>query len=233
VPQKPTISVIIPVYNGEKYLSESIESVLKQYYSPLEVVVVDDGSTDESGNIARKYDSVRIVSQANQGIGGARNTGVKNSSGKFIAFLDADDYWPPEKLSLQYQAWKKQNGRPMIFGYAEQFHSSDPGEEVTRPIDPRYKRIAGFVAGTLFIGRDHFLDVGYFDTSLKTGEFIDWYLKAEESGLQSVMLPQTLLHRRVHSGNHGIRQRRFQSEYVRVIKAALDRKRGQQNERSD
>ena len=98
---KPLVSVIVPVYNGEHYLSFAIHSILRQDYHPSEVIVVDDGSTDNSANIARSFKEVRYIHQSNQGVAMARNVGIAAARGEFIAFLDADDLWTPNKLSIQ------------------------------------------------------------------------------------------------------------------------------------
>jgi len=98
----PLVSVIIPVYNAELYLEESIRSALEQTYRPFEILVVDDGSTDGSGSIARKFkEQIIYIYQSNQGVAAARNQGINKSSGKFLTFLDADDLWKPKKLSIQ------------------------------------------------------------------------------------------------------------------------------------
>lgn len=88
---RPLVSVIIPVYNGEHYLSFAIRSVLQQDYYPFEIIVVDDGSTDKSGNIARSFKEVHYIYQPNHGVAVARNVGVTAAQGEFIAFLDQDD----------------------------------------------------------------------------------------------------------------------------------------------
>src|SRR3954451_23570366 len=97
----PLVSVIIPVHNGAKYLRAALESVFAQTYSPFEVIVVDDGSVDESGVIAQSFNDVRYIHQANQGVAAARNNGIGAARGEFLAFLDQDDLWTTEKLKLQ------------------------------------------------------------------------------------------------------------------------------------
>src|SRR5947209_3032355 len=94
-----TVSVIIPCYNAGAWLQEAIESCFNQTYGPIEIIVVDDGSEDDSLSIARSYgDGVRVLTGPRRGISSARNRGFEGSSGKFIQFLDADDYLLPEKI---------------------------------------------------------------------------------------------------------------------------------------
>ena len=98
----PKVSVIIPTYNNARFLAEGIDSVLNQTYKDIEVIVVDDGSTDETSDIARQYgDKVKYIRQENKGHAIARNVGLKASTGEYCAFLDADDVWYPEKTELQ------------------------------------------------------------------------------------------------------------------------------------
>src|SRR3954453_22774254 len=97
-PMNRKVSVIVPVYNGAAYLPEAIGSALAQTVRPLEIVVVDDGSTDDSGRIAQQYELVRYVWQANAGISAARNRGIEAAQGDVLALLDADDVWLPDKL---------------------------------------------------------------------------------------------------------------------------------------
>ena len=99
--KRPFVSVIIPVYNGKKFIEEAIKSVFMQNYDPMEIIVVDDGSTDDTSCIVQSFKDVRYIYQPNQGVAAARNTGIHNSRGELIAFLDADDYWPSNKLDLQ------------------------------------------------------------------------------------------------------------------------------------
>src|ERR1700749_2501984 len=95
------ISVVIPVYNGGQYLSSAVDSVLAQTYRPIEIVVVDDGSTDNTAKIAKSYRDVIYVHQENRGNAAARNTGLAHCKGELISLLDADDYWPANKSEIQ------------------------------------------------------------------------------------------------------------------------------------
>jgi glycosyltransferase involved in cell wall biosynthesis len=99
----PLISVIIPVYNGEDFLPETLDSVFAQTYTNIEVIAVDDGSTDNSAEIIKRYPAARYIPQKNGGVGKARNTGMKFSCGDYISFLDQDDLWLPDKLKIQME----------------------------------------------------------------------------------------------------------------------------------
>lgn len=107
------ISVIVPVYNVEKYLRECLDSLLAQTYQPLEVVLVDDGSKDASGNIcdeyAMKYDNFKVIHKKNAGLGMARNTGLEHITGEYVTFLDSDDYLDPDCIEKLYSELKKNN----------------------------------------------------------------------------------------------------------------------------
>ncbi|HKY43062.1 MAG TPA: glycosyltransferase family A protein [Pyrinomonadaceae bacterium] len=226
--ETPLVSVIIPVYNYARYLGEAIESVLGQTYQHLEVIVVDDGSTDGSGEVARSFAGLRYCHQVHAGIGPARNKGVEVAQGEFIAFLDADDRWPVEKLDRQLRAFENDPALEMCFGQALQLQN---GPEWEAGVNDKRLDVAGMVPGmvpgTMLIKRDAFLRVGKFQGDWKVGEFIDWYARAVELKLRSLVLPELLLWRRIHDSNQGVRERQSVTDYARVLKAKLDRKRAE------
>jgi glycosyltransferase involved in cell wall biosynthesis len=102
---KPLVSIVIPVYNAERFVASTVESALSQTYQPLEIIAVDDGSTDSSTQIVNRYRSIRVISQDNRGVGMARNRGVAASKGEFVAFLDSDDLWEAEKVEKQMEVF--------------------------------------------------------------------------------------------------------------------------------
>jgi glycosyltransferase involved in cell wall biosynthesis len=105
--KSPLISVIVPAYNTSRTIAETLDSVLAQTFEDYEVVVVDDGSPDDVAElVARSYPQVRLVRQENRGLAGARNTGIKEAKGEYVAFLDSDDVWLPRKLELQVEQIK-------------------------------------------------------------------------------------------------------------------------------
>jgi len=219
------ISVIIPVFNGERYLAESIESVLIQPYRPMEIIIVDDGSTDNTRTIARQYESVRYLFQPNAGLSAALNSGVTNATGSLYAFLDADDIWTENKLSLQMALFAREPEMDVVFGHHQTFLSPELMRNSKTDISGDSEILPGWFKGTMLIKRKSFWKVGLFDTQWILGDFIDWYKRATEKELRMFMLPDVLLKRRIHGNNESYRERHAQKDYVRIMKASLDRQR--------
>ncbi len=221
IQQASTISVIIPVFNGARYLGEAIQSVLDQTRPAEEIIVVDDGSTDDSHQIAAQY-PVTCIRQANSGASTARNHGVSQSRGDMLAFLDADDVWTVEKLALQTDVFQEQPELDAIFGMVEQFSSPDAA--------PRARFVGetlnGVHCGTMLIKREAFLRVGFLKPDWKVAHFLEWYARAEDARLSMITLPEVLMRRRVHTTNLTVRMRdTARMEYAQILKAALDRRR--------
>ncbi len=218
------ISAIIPVYNRKRYIAEAIDSVLAQTYSPIEIIVVDDGSTDKSAAIVKEYQnsSIRYTFQSNQGIGAARNKGIDMAQGAYYAFLDSDDLWIPDKISLQMKAFENDPDLDMVFGHVVQFRSTQLGTI----LDQKDQFVPGYIPSSLLIQRDSFHKVGKFTTQWKIGEFVDWYSRALETGLKSLMLPDLVAKRRIHDANIGIVERKSQKDYLNILRKSLERRKG-------
>ncbi|HEX4521311.1 MAG TPA: glycosyltransferase family A protein [Gaiellaceae bacterium] len=218
------LSVVIAVRDGERFLGEAIESILAQGYEPLELVVVDDGSKDRSAEVARSCaPDARVVSQPPLGIGAAVNHGVELTRGALLAFVDADDLWALDKLALQTPVLAERRELDAVFGHVEHF-AGDDRKTVTVASQPGYAR------GTMVIRRAAYDRVGPFSTEFRLAEFIDWWGRAVDLGLASLMLPDVCLLRRVHDTNLGVRMRNDRGDYVRVLKSALDRRRAASGE---
>ena len=224
--QNSLISVIIPVYNGEHYLAEAIESALAQTWEPIEIVIVDDGSTDGSADVASRFaSSVKYDLQPHAGPGAARNRGARLARGEYLAFLDADDLWLKEKLKLQMAAMQGSAPPDAVFGHVEQFVSPDLSPDQAAKMDWQPAPMPARLPGTMLVRREDFEKVGCFSTALRVGEFIEWYARATELAFQDIIIPEVILRRRIHADNSGILHRDARSDYVRVIKAAMDRRR--------
>lgn len=223
----PLVSVIIPVFNGERYLQEAIQSVIDQSYRSKEIIVIDDGSTDGSQAMALQYAAtVYVHSQSNQGLGAARNTGLQHAHGTFVAFLDHDDVWMPDKLSQQVLAFHADPTVEMVFGHVEEFFSPELSNKERQKIRCLDGPSPGYVAGSLLVRKAVFDRIGLFDTTCRVGEFVDWYLRARDAGLSIQMMSDTVLRRRLHRSNMTLKHRDQFGGYTRVLKMSLDRRRG-------
>ncbi len=223
------VSVIVPVFDGEKYLAAAIDSILAQTNCAGDIIIVDDGSADGSAGIAQSYakrePNVHYIHQSHGGIGAARNRGIAQAKGDYLAFLDADDLWCEDKLALQLAAFDQHPDADLVFGHVSQFVSPELTDEQKREVRCPSDPMPGYLAATMLAPREVFHRVGLFDASLCMGEFLQWYLRATELQLNSVMLPDVVLRRRIHMSNHGRRRQAARTDYVHVLKAALDRRR--------
>jgi glycosyltransferase involved in cell wall biosynthesis len=227
----PLVTVVIPVYNCARYLGEALGSVFNQTYDRMQVIVVDDGSTDGSSEVAARFGSaVQLCRQPRLGPGTARNHGVERASGEFIAFLDADDLWPREKLAHQLAPFECQPELDIVFGLAEQFISPEMESSVAGVLQCPSGTMPAVSPGGMLVRSQSFFRVGYFETDHQIGDFLDWYLRATDLGLLARVLPEVVLRRRIHSDNLGVRERDARMGYVRVLKAALDRRRATRTE---
>ncbi|MEX2382392.1 MAG: glycosyltransferase [Opitutales bacterium] len=178
------VSVIIPCYNHGHFLAAAIESAVRQTYPHIEIIVVDDGSTDDTANVARRYGSVRYVKQANQGLSAARNTGMLESTGRYLVFLDADDRLVPSALETGIRCFQ---ARPEC-GFISGAHVRVTPDGVV-PVSPEKNRFLNdpyeaFLRGnhvgmhaTVMYRRDILESVGGFNTSLPACEDYDVYLQ--------------------------------------------------------
>ena len=220
----PLVSVIIPVYNCERYLKDAIDSVLNQTYRPLDLIVVDDGSTDESAAIAQSYKEIRYLYQKNQGPAIARNVGIDSAKGEFISFLDADDQWTPDKLSLQIE--HHQRHPQLAYTITNQRICLEAGCQIpsTFKTELLLKSHPGYVPSTLVIRQDVFMRIGNFDPEHVPAEDMDWFIRAKDAGMAMAILPQTLLNRRIHNKNITLQSRLVFSQQLNILKKSIERK---------
>jgi len=177
----PLISVMIPTYNREKYIQEAIDSVIAQDYRPLEVIVVDDGSTDRTAGIVKQYDPsiVKYYYQENAGQSAARNACVAHSSGKFLAWLDSDDYYLPGKLTSQLRYLFDNPKSDIVFTFMENFYDN---ERFKNEIDhEKYKIVPSWqnpeqraCHATMLARRAMIVCAGGWNISFKLHEDVEW-----------------------------------------------------------
>jgi glycosyltransferase involved in cell wall biosynthesis len=206
---KQTLTVIVPVYNSENYLEEAIESIQKQEQTifSIDIVAVDDASTDGSLEklkaLSVKYNNIKIIAlPENRGPADARNEGIKAAKGDWLSFVDHDDCWTEDKLTVQYHYM--QDHPDMDFVLAHQIFNLVRGKEKPSWAKPEWFEgpLAGHVFGAILIKRSDFLRVGLLNPDLKWGgDDVDWFIRAKQMGLVRHIVKPVLLHRKIHDTN--------------------------------
>jgi len=219
----PVVSAILAVYNGARYLRRALESVLEQTRPPDEVVVVDDGSDDGSGETARAFPGVTCLRIDRSGQAVALNLGVSTSRGTHLAFLDADDEWTARKLELQLACFEADDTLDAVFGHVEQF--VETGDGACRSLGASVAHLPG----AMLIARAALLRGGPFAAELRLGMVVEWYARAKDMGLREVVLPDVVYRRRIHGGNMGILHAADRAEYAGMLKGVLDRRRARRD----
>lgn len=219
---KPLVSIVIPVYNGENYLREAIASAVAQTWQALEIIVVDDGSQDRSAEIASTFAGVTVLRKANGGVASARNAGIATAKGEFLAFLDHDDVQHPEKTARQVAALA---ANPMS-GFAL-CHK----QYVIEGAVPRWFRgptdgspVQGFVPSCWLVRRGTIEKVGLFDERYPNGSDYDWLARAKDVGVEYVMLPEVLVSYRVHGSNDSSNGRAVKRDMLLLLRESLERR---------
>ena len=217
------MSVIIPVYNGARFIAAAIQSIVAQEYGSLEIIVVDDGSTDETAGIVARLDvDVRYVFQENAGPGAARNRGIRDASGDLIAFLDADDLWTPGSLRFLLNRLLEDPELDVVHGYARLFRdgASNGGLDFLNPDE-----VFPYYIGAGLYRRRAFEKAGLFEDRLRFSEDTEWYWRAAELGLRVDRLQGITLMVRRHEHNMTKGKTVADLQMLRVFKLMLDRRR--------
>ncbi len=222
----PSITCVIPVRNGERYIAETLDSVFAQTYPASEVIVVDDGSTDGTRDtVARVGDRVRYIYRDLGNCAAARNLGIKASRGAFLSFLDADDLWHPDKLALQTDHLQTFPDIDMCVGHIQNFLAPEAVHESAGPLD-HGSPIVAYVTDTLVVRRPSFHKVGFFDESMPHASTFDWFVRAREVGLRDTLLPEVLVRRRLHGSNISITgAAESRRAHLSVVRAVVKRRR--------
>ncbi len=190
---------MIPCYNYGQFLGEAIESALNQSHQPIEIIVVDDGSTDDTASVAARYD-VRVVSQPNSGVCTAINAGVRASTGEFVMRLDADDRLDPNYVSETLAPMLGHSDVDFVYTYLKYF-GSRTGTYLIEEFDPETLTVRNYVHGSALMRRFAFDRVGGYDPKLAAARCEDWglWLGFVELGLRGMLVPKPLLWYRQHA----------------------------------
>lgn len=222
-------SVIIPVHNGEAFVSAAIDSVLAQKHASVEVIVVNNNSTDATRQVVRdRYgDAVLLIEETRPGAACARNAGCRKASGPLLAFLDADDVWMPDKLSRQLDAWGTSPDADILFSLGQEFHSPELDDTQKEHFPCRPEPYPLLTPSSFLTRLDTFRKIGDFP-EVPAGEFIAWCGWARELAMRELVVPEILVRRRIHAHNT-TRAANSTAGYTLAIKWLLDQRRKREN----
>jgi glycosyltransferase involved in cell wall biosynthesis len=231
---KPLISTVIPTYNYDRFVTAAVESALSQTYPEHEVIVVDDGSTDNTRDRLAAYEGrIRYIYQENRGLSSARNTGIRAARGELVAFLDSDDLWHPEKLALQVRHLEEHPELALLAADHRVIVGSDVGPvdwplvDGSQPIPARTISFDELVIGSRFgpcgvlARRWCFDEVGMFDEGLRSAEDLDMWIRIA-SRFPVAMLEIPLWLYRIHGTNMHCATARMETNTLRVIGKVFD-----------
>lgn len=214
---QPRITAIIPMYRAVPLVAEAIESIQAQTVPVSTIIAVDDGCPDGSADfVASRFPDVRVVRKEHGGLADTLNHGLDQVTTEFIAFLDHDDRWMPEKLERQMAAFVIHPELDLVFCQAQRFVSSE-GRERFIDVLPGVAKSGGLFRS------ESFQRVGGF---MEGHDFLDWYARAMEAGLKQRVLDDVLYQRRIHDQNLGVTGKQEQTRsYLATLKTMLERRR--------
>jgi glycosyltransferase involved in cell wall biosynthesis len=226
------VSVIIPSYNAGAYLAQAVSSVRKQQTSfslNTEIIVIDDGSTDGSVEQLQVLAAegglgpvLKILHQDHQGASAARNYGMKEATGEYLLFLDADDVLAPDAIEALYQGLLQNPDAVIALGMAEEFISEELDAKTASGLSKKELPFGAFLSGCCFGKKEALLKVGFFDINLKGGGTVDWLARLRDSGLKTVQLIQVTVRRRIHLTNLGrVHEQEQMQGYATIIRKRL------------
>jgi len=219
---QPRISVVMPLYNAARFVGEALKSIQAQTLFAQEIIVVDDGSTDGSAEIAESFSFVTLIRKEHGGICETLNRGLEIASGDYLSFLDADDRWLPGKTAAQISALLADPDLDMVFGHSRRFRTVEmegKPSEVVIDVLPGLSKICMLIKRASFERAGRFAERGKHD-------FLGWYARAKEINLRATMLAEVVAERRIHDANYGILNKTKQRQaYFGALKEHLDRRR--------
>jgi len=219
----PLVSIIIPAYNRAPLLPATLESILAEDYPAKEIIVVDDGSTDNTGEVCARH-PVRYFARENRGVSAARNFGVTQCSGGLLVFLDSDDLCPPGSLRQRVDYWRREPNYGHVTGRLQRFREDTPGKIEFIESEDAFHCIS---SGAEVISRDAFEKTGGFTESIRVGEDMDFWMRMWDRGFRQKLIPETCLHVRVHAGNTTRDRARLQQAFLSMIHKTIKRRREQ------
>jgi len=218
-----SVSVIIPVYNGARFLAEAVESIQAQHYDPLEIVVVDDGSTDDSAAVAADL-RVCVLRQPNGGPASARNLGIARSSGELIGFLDADDLWTRRKLELAVPLFRADPDLEVVQGLTQETRIVRNANGIAL-FENFLEPFLSVSLGSALFRRTVFDRIGTLDSDLRFAEDLDWFIRARALGVPMLFVNSVMQIARRHGDNITWGKNMQEKNFLKILKRSLDRRR--------
>jgi len=221
------ISAVIVARNAERFLRAALQSVLEQTLPPAEVIVVDGNSEDATAEIARSFSGVKYELQKESGLANARNQGIQSSVGEFIAFLDADDLWLPNKLKTQLEHLHWKSEAMACLASVKLF--LEPNVLLPSNYEPEsfHKEQIGYTPGAMLARRTVFDRVGLFDPDLTIATDSDWFARFLDDKVPCAIIPDLVLFKRIHEGNISRNLPRYRAETYQVVRRSVKRKKNQ------
>lgn len=220
----PLVSVVIPVYNCEKYIEQAIASVLAQDYKDLEIIIVDGNSTDKTLEIARSCSKAITISQVKPGISEGFNLGIKKAKGEFVAFLSGDDIWLKNKLTIQINFLLGNEDVEYTitkFKFFLENKSSLPAGFKKELIN---QELTGPTLETFVARKEIFKKVGLFDPNFSSALDIDWFARLKDMDIKMHIINEVLLLKRIHSQNISLNEKDNQKQMFRALRKSINRR---------
>jgi glycosyltransferase involved in cell wall biosynthesis len=221
------LSIIIPTYNAEAYLADTLTSVSDQNWSPIEKIVVDDGSSDRSIAVAESFgDLVRVIACPHRGLAATRNSGMAVARGEFLLHLDADDLLTPDSLRVRMRHFASDTTLDIVTGRLACFLSPEmEADERLRyqvPSEPQQ----GHLPGAAIIRASAFHRFGLLDKHYEVNADLDWSVRAQDGGARIKLIDDVVLRRRIHGRNLSLtRKRELDASRLQILRASLGRRR--------
>jgi glycosyltransferase involved in cell wall biosynthesis len=219
------VSVILPIYNGEKHLHDCIKSIFSQSVVPQEILVIDDGSTDNGAAIALQYPQIRYHKISNNGVANARNKGLEMASFELIAFIDQDDLWTSDSLKIRLNAMENSTNAKIVIGKQKWFLDGLK----TRPFwvkeEQMQDSLDGYLLGCSLIHMELFDKYGTFNNSFRFGSDFDWFCRLKDASENFFQVDEVVLEKRIHEMNESRHAQASLNELTRAIHQSILRKR--------
>lgn len=218
------ISCVMPVRDGERFLGEAIESALGQTRPPLEILVVIDGGTDRSAEVAMEFGpSVRLLRTPGLGPASARNMAIAEARGDLIALLDCDDIWHPQKLEAQVAVIAAADSAAVCLCGVENFWMEEVEQERLHVAETRFSSaLPGYCSSAFMASKELFERLGGFDPNRRHTDLVNWVMRAEAAGVEVTILPEVLVRRRRHSSNMSrVASQTARDEFLELVRDKL------------